>query len=205
MQSLELILRESASRHKHLCPRQVLGARMSLLAAALLDLELPRADKRLVVIVETDGCMLHGIMAATGCHVGGRTLRILDFGKIAATFVDTYTTTALRLAPVMFSRTLASAYAPAARNKWEGMLLGYQRMPAGELFKIQYVQLKIPVKEIVSQASKKAICDVCGEEILNGREIQREDAVLCRTCAGDRYYLEVDLSAVPSQEAALTS
>ena len=83
MPSLESILGESAKRHKHLCPRQVLDARMSLLAAELLGLELPRADKQLLVISETDGCTVDGIVAATGCHVGGRTLRILDFGKVA--------------------------------------------------------------------------------------------------------------------------
>lgn len=205
MQSPELILRESAKRHRHLCPRQVLGARMGILAGEILKLDLPRTDKKLLVIAETDGCTVDGIIATTGCHVGGRTLRILDFGKIAATFVDIYTEKAIRISPNGEARTLAFDYVPNARNHWEAMLLGYQRMPAGELFKIQYVQLKIPVKEIVSQAGKKAICDACGEEILNGREIEREDAVLCRTCAGDRYYLEVDLSAVPAQEAALTS
>ncbi len=91
MQSLQMILHESAMRHKHLCPRQVLGARMSLLAEEVLGLELPRNDKRLLVITETDGCAVDGIIAATGCHVGGRTLRILDFGKVAAVFADTRT------------------------------------------------------------------------------------------------------------------
>lgn len=91
MHSLEVILRESVKQHKHLCPRQVLGARMSLLAEDVLGLQLPRTDKRLLVIAETDGCTVDGIIAATGCHVGGRTLRILDFGKVAATFIDTYT------------------------------------------------------------------------------------------------------------------
>jgi formylmethanofuran dehydrogenase subunit E len=86
MRSLALILQQSAERHKHLCPRQVLGARMSLFAAEMLELELPGADKRLLVIAETDGCTVDGIIAATGCHVGGRALRILDFGKVAATF-----------------------------------------------------------------------------------------------------------------------
>src|SRR5512141_3271663 len=99
MQSLESILRESAAGHKHLCPRQVLGARMSLLAGELLELELPRADKQLLVIAETDGCTVDGIIAATGCHVGSRTLRILDFGKVAATFIDTRTEYSIRILP----------------------------------------------------------------------------------------------------------
>ncbi len=34
---------------------------MALLAGELLDLELPRTDKRLLVIAETDGCTVDGI------------------------------------------------------------------------------------------------------------------------------------------------
>ena len=50
MQTLEQILQESSKRHEHLCARQVLGARMSLLAGEILEMGLPRADKRLLVI-----------------------------------------------------------------------------------------------------------------------------------------------------------
>lgn len=99
MQTLEQILHESSKRHKHLCPRQVLGARMSLAAGEISEMELPRADKRSLVIAQKDGCTVDGSITATGCHLGGRTLRILDFGKVAATFVDTLTEAAIRIVP----------------------------------------------------------------------------------------------------------
>jgi formylmethanofuran dehydrogenase subunit E len=188
MQSLESILRESAERHKHLCPRQVLGARMSLLAGELLELELPRADKRLLVIAETDGCTVDGVIAATGCHVGGRTLRILDFGKVAATFIDTYTEAAIRISPSRQSRSLALDYASHARNDWEAMLLGYQVMPFDDLFCVQHVNLKISLEEIISKPSKKVQCEICNEEIINGREVIHEGLALCRSCTGENYY-----------------
>ena len=89
----------ASARHTHLCPRQVLGARIGLAGASALGLDLPRADKRLLVILETDGCFADGIDAATGCTVGHRTMRIEDYGKIAATFVDVETERALRIAP----------------------------------------------------------------------------------------------------------
>src|SRR5512144_811516 len=104
MHTLDAILAESVKRHKHLCPRQVLGARMGLLAAELLGSELPRSDKRLLAIAETDGCTVDGLIAATGCRVGSRTLRILDFGKVAATFTDIYTETSLRITPSLQAR-----------------------------------------------------------------------------------------------------
>lgn len=188
MHTLDEILRESSARHKHLCPRQVLGSRMALYASELLGLELPRVDKRLLVIAETDGCTVDGLIAATGCHVGGRTLRILDLGKVAATFIDTHTESSFRIIPSSASRTLAVEYLPKSRNRWEAMLKGYQVISNEELFKVHAVRLNIPLAEIISKPGKKATCDICGEEIINGRELMKNNAVLCRACAGENYY-----------------
>jgi formylmethanofuran dehydrogenase subunit E len=185
---LEDILRESARRHKHVCPRQVLGARMSLYAAELLNLDLPRVDKRLIVISETDGCTVDGIIAATGCHVGGRTLRILDLGKVAATFIDSDSGTALRIAPAPVSRSLALDYASSAPNKWQAMLEAYQVMPAEELLTCQPVELIESLDEMISRPDRKTTCEVCGEEVINGREVLEKNIVLCRACAGGSYY-----------------
>ena len=188
MQTLDSILNESAKRHKHLCPRQVLGARMGLLAADLLGIELPRIDKRLLVISEADGCFVDGLIVATGCRVGSRTLRLLDFGKVAATFVDTYTEETIRIVPRREARLVSSGHAPDSSSNWESMLLGYQVMPVTELFVVQQVKLKMSLSEIISRPGRKSICEVCGEEIMNGREVLNNGVVLCRTCAGDGYY-----------------
>jgi formylmethanofuran dehydrogenase subunit E len=141
-----------------------------------------------LTIIETDGCFVDGVSVATGCTVGHRTLRVEDYGKVAATCIDTQTRRALRLAPLHIARQVAATYAPEARNKWEAQLLGYQRMPDDELFSVQVVQLTTPVAQIVSRPGRKAICDVCGEEILNEREMLRGSTVLCRACAGNAYY-----------------
>lgn len=188
MRPLEAVLRDCAANHRRLCPRQVLGARMGLLAARLLGLELPQSDKRLITIVETDGCFVDGISAASGCAVGRRTLRVEDFGKVAATFLDTRDERALRIAPRPDARELAQCYAPEASSRWEGQLLGYQRMPDEALLSCQWVTLRTPVAVLVGQAGVRAICDACGEEILNRREVQRGARLLCRACAGDSYF-----------------
>ena len=188
MHTLGLILTESAKRHRHLCPRQVLGARMGLFAAELLGIELPRNDKQLLVISETDGCVVDGLMAATCCHVGSRTLRVLDFGKVAATFVDIRTEETIRIVPRMEARALSKYYAPTARNKWEAMLIAYQVMPVLELFTVQSVRLDLPLWKIMSRPGARAICEMCQEEIMNGREVLNGDTVLCQSCAGNGYY-----------------
>lgn len=186
------LLAQSADLHRHLCPRQVLGVRMGLLAGNLLGLDLPQSNKRLLAIVETDGCFIDGVSVATNCWVGRRTMRVEDFGKVAATFVDTQTETAVRLFPAHNARTLAPAYAPEAKNRWESYLLGYQRIPDERLFASQAVTLNTPVSQIISRAGVRVNCDVCGEEILNEREVVMVGQLLCRACAGQRYYAVTD-------------
>ena len=80
MTLLEELLAQSAEHHKHLCPRQVLGVRMGLYAGDLLGLDLPQTRKRLLTIMETDGCGADGVSVATNCWVGRRTMRILFSG-----------------------------------------------------------------------------------------------------------------------------
>jgi formylmethanofuran dehydrogenase subunit E len=161
---------------------------MGLWAGQVLGLAVPQTGKRLFTIVETDGCAVDGIAVATNCWVGRRTMRIKDYGKVAATFVDTLTGQAVRIVPRAQARELACVFAPEARSKWEAQLLGYQRMPVEDLLSIQPVQLNTPIEQILGHAGRKAICESCGEEIMNGREIVREGQVLCKSCAGTSYY-----------------
>ncbi|RMG95980.1 MAG: formylmethanofuran dehydrogenase [Chloroflexi bacterium] len=203
MDQLSELLAKSAEMHRHLCPRQVLGVRMGMLAGEILGLSLPQPKKRLLTIVETDGCFADGVAVATNCWVGRRTMRVEDYGKVAATFVDTRTEEAIRIAPSLEARELAPKYAPEARNRWEGYLYGYQRMPATELFVVQVVKLKTPVQAIISYAGKRTNCEVCGEEIINEREVLVDGRVLCRSCAGDGYYGVVFSLSSPEQAGVL--
>jgi formylmethanofuran dehydrogenase subunit E len=193
MSRLETILALSSSQHKHLCPRQVLGARMGLAGAAALGLDVPRTDKRLLIIVETDGCFADGVAAATGCTLGHRTLRLADYGKVAATFVDVKTETAVRVAPQLDVRQKAPQYAPDEKKHYYAQLIGYQRIPDEELLTLQPVRLTTSVKQIVSRAGVRVNCAQCGEEIINEREIMRKGQPLCAACAGPAYYAPEDL------------
>jgi formylmethanofuran dehydrogenase subunit E len=157
-------------------------------AGELLALELPQTDKRLLTIVESDGCFADGVSVATNCWVGRRTLRVEDYGKAAAVFVDTATGRGIRLAPHPAVRERALDYAPDAENKWQAMLLGYQRMQPAEMFVAQAVELVIPVETLVSRPGLRVNCDRCGEEIINDRQVMQGELMLCRSCAGAAYY-----------------
>jgi formylmethanofuran dehydrogenase subunit E len=197
MRSLVEMLEQTARLHHHLCPRQVLGVRMGLWAGELLDLDVPQSDKRLFVMAETDGCGVDGISVATNCWIGRRTLRVEDYGKLAATFVDTQTQQAVRIVPRSTARDAAKFYAPTARSAWEAQLLGYQQLPAEEMLSAQTVCLTIDLEAIISRAGKKAVCDLCGEEIMNEREIKQGALTVCRSCAQGGYYqIVVELAPV---------
>lgn len=187
-QALDHLLDLSSQRHSHLCPRQVLGVRIGLAGAAALGLDIPCRDKRLLVILETDGCFADGVEVATGCTVGHRTLRIEDYGKVAAAFVDVKTGQAVRIAPRLDARQRAYGYAPNEKRHYFAQLQAYQIMPEAELLTIQPVDLSTPVEEIISRAGVRVNCDLCGEEVINEREVLVNDLILCRSCAGQSYF-----------------
>ena len=203
MNDLQEILDLSSSWHKHLCPRQVLGARMGLAGAAALGLAIPQRDKRLLALVETDGCFASGVEAATGCSMRHRTMRLEDYGKIAVTFVDVKTGTAVRISPQLDVREKALAYAPEEKKHYFAQLIGYQRMPDAELLTIQPVRLATPVAKIVSRPVVRVNCATCGEEIINERELLREGQVYCQSCADAAYY-EPDVLLFTPQETTTT-
>ncbi|HET6846281.1 MAG TPA: FmdE family protein [Anaerolineales bacterium] len=192
MPSIPELLQTSAARHDHLCPRQVLGVRMGLAGLAILDLEPPVTKSKALVIVETDGCFVDGIEVATGVTVGHRSLRIVDLGKIAATFVGIAAGKAVRLVPRDGIRALAHTYAPEAAERYAAQLQGYAAMPSDELFMAQDVILHPPLAEILSRPDARAACSRCGEEIINEREVVQDGTLLCRTCAGAGYYTDPD-------------
>lgn len=201
MAELSQMLSQSASMHSHLCPRQVLGARMGLYAAKILGLDLPQGGKRLHTFVETDGCAADGISVATGCWVGRRTLHVFDFGKIAATFVDSLTGHSVRIYPHPSCRQDARRYAPDARNTYQAQLEAYQVMPDEALLVAQKVKLTVSLDAIISRKAARAVCQRCGEEIKNEREVYVDGEVLCRGCAGEAYYI-LEGSVLPVEDLA---
>lgn len=182
------LFQATAHYHQHLCPRQVLGVRMGLYAGELLGLSVPQNGKNLFTFIETDGCFLDGVAVSTGCTVGARTMRVFDFGKMAATFVDQSTGSALRIIPNPTARELCRKYVADATDRWHTYLFGYQEMPVEKLFVFQPVLLSVSLEEIISKKNAKVTCSGCGEEIFNEREIYVDGVALCKSCAGQGYY-----------------
>ncbi len=188
MTDLASLLAASSRRHSHLCPRQVLGVRVALAGGRALGLELPRHDKRLLVVLETDGCFADGVEVVTGCTVGHRTLRFEDYGKTAAAFIDVKSGEAVRIAPRLDVRTRALAYAAGTTQHYFAQLTGYQVMPDEDLLSVSPIALTRSVAELVSRPGVRTNCAICGEEIINEREVVVDGQVLCVACAHGGYY-----------------
>jgi formylmethanofuran dehydrogenase subunit E len=142
-----------------------------------------------LIIVETDGCFADGIEVSTGATIGHRSLRVNDFGKIAATFANINTGHTIRISPTLDVRQRARSYASSEKNRYTAQLLGYQAIPDSELFRIQPVILQPPLEAIISRPAVRVNCDQCGEEIINDRQLHINNSILCRACAQAGYYL----------------
>ncbi len=197
------LLAESTRRHDHLCPRQVIGVRMGMLAGKLLHLDLPQTNKRLFTFLETDGCFADGVTVSTNCTLGHRTLRLFDYGKAAATFVDTEMERALRIAPSPKLRTLAAQMIPEAESHWHAQLAAYQHILDEMMFDVKWVTLDLSMTELISRHGVRVNCTACGEEIINEREVIVNRRPFCRACAGDSYYHSSERATIADVRASV--
>ena len=192
--TLDEYLREAERAHGHLCAGQVLGVRLAMLGLEKLGIEDPRGKdrKRLVTFVEIDRCATDAIAVVTGCRLGKRALKFRDWGKMAATFVDLgirdVSAKAIRIAAKESSKALARAMHPEIESKNQQQMLAYREMAEDDLFTKQWVKVELPAEEFPGYKGERTVCAGCGEGINFRREVLRDGGVLCRGCAGERYY-----------------
>ena len=201
--NIQPLLDKSVCEHSHLCPRQILGVRLGLAGMKSLGFDSPPDDKQLLVITETDGCFVDGLSAATNCTVGHRTLRVEDYGKVAAVFVDVKIGRTIRVAPVLDIRERAYAFVSEEPDRYAAQLQAYQTMPDEKMFTCIEVQLAASIEAILSRPGMRVNCSACGEEIMNEREIHQSETILCHACAQGGYYHDVEQNAIFSCTARL--
>ena len=191
------LLDESVKIHGHLCPGQVLGVRMSMLGLKKIGIKDPKGSdrKNLMVFVEIDRCATDAIQSVTGCSSGKRTLKLLDYGKMAATFVNLKTGKvgtnrfrAVRILAKEESKTRAKNYFPEITDKYKCQTAAYKVMPDEELFECRSVKINIPEQDMPGRPVKRVKCDQCGEYVQDKRETYVDGKVLCKACASGAYY-----------------
>ena len=188
MLRLEQYIARAYEAHGHTCAGQILGIRLALAGLKSLGIEDPEKErKRLVTFVEIDRCATDAVQLVTGCRLGKRALKFKDFGKVAATFVDLKTSRAVRVVAREESKQRARELYPDM-DKEQGQRRAYRELADEELFTQQWVRVELPPEEMPGYKAPRVICAECGEGINFKREVVREGRVLCRACAGERYY-----------------
>jgi formylmethanofuran dehydrogenase subunit E len=196
MKTLEEYIDLAAQSHGHMCPGQILGIRMAMLGLRSIGIEDPvKARKRLLTFVEIDRCATDAVSLVTGCRLGRRSLKFLDFGKVAATFVDLETGRAVRVVARDDSREKAKAMFPAIADPSQAQLEAYRVMENDELFNLEAVRVKLNPEDLPGRPRSRVTCAQCGESVNDSRERRLGGRVLCRSCAGERYYEPVTSDA----------
>jgi iron complex transport system ATP-binding protein len=179
MNDFDMFLKKAGDYHGHICMGIALGTRISLAAMKALGLNPGEKHKNLIVYTEIDRCMTDAVQVITGCSLGHRSLKHMDYGKFAATFVNTDTGQAVR----GFVREHYGNDDPI-----EVQLKNLARVPDSDLVTLQEVTVDIPREDLPGMPTRKAVCAACGETIMDGREVTGDNQTLCRACARGAYY-----------------
>ncbi|MBK6319407.1 MAG: molybdopterin-guanine dinucleotide biosynthesis protein MobB [Dehalococcoidia bacterium] len=177
---LDMAMRAALKLHGgHGCAGLILGTRLALTGAAALGIEVPDTKKRLIVVSETDRCAVDGIQAVTGCRPGKRTLRLLDFGKLAASFLDEHTGRSVRVAARGDLRERVGA---TGEGRHEIQRAAYAAWPTEDLFTVRDTPLSLSQYDRPGPPRARVLCVTCGEEVSDGRHLQTELGPQCRPC-----------------------
>ena len=208
MDAFESLLKNSAAAHGHLCPGQVVGVRMAMLGCRLIDLDEPTAHdqiKKLIVYIEMDRCTADAVAHVTGVKLGRRSLKFMDYGIMAATFVNLETGKAFRVVSTEEARDLAPYFAPEVSEKHAQQLEAYKRMPDNVLFRVHQVKVAINEFDMPGPTRHKATCVQCGQVVRDHREVLKDGQPCCRPCAEKVYFsdpreiIRPDMNWAPEQ------
>lgn len=188
----ENCLNEAKAFHGDACAGTILGTRMAILGLNLIGIADPKgADRKdLIVFVEMDRCASDAILAVTGCHPGKRSMKIFDYGKMAATFVNLKTGKAVRV---------------WAKNKDGDQVMtredveksphteAYTMQPLEELFETSEVRVNLKPEDLPGRPLMIVTCATCKERVMDMRHVDINGRTLCRACAaGGTYYNELE-------------
>lgn len=191
---LRQCLERASQFHGDLCAGITIGTRMSILGLRAIGIEDPMGKdrKNLIVFVETDRCATDAILAVTGCHPGKRTMKILDYGKMAATFINLESGRAVRVVTkekALTARRESTDEAADGVSEAEKCAV----MPVDELFEICEVDVDLKPEDMPGRPLRTVYCSVCGEKVMDMREIMDGGTVMCRPCAEGKTYWRAKL------------
>ena len=192
---MERLVAMSAQAHGHLCPGQVIGVRMSMLGLGLLGYPCPLTwpeIKNVVGFVEIERCLADAVGTATGLRLGRGSLKFVNLGLLAVTFLDIPTGRAVRVISRDDARDLVDDYAPGQEDAHHRQTEAYRLMSDAELFSVQEVKVNIPEQELPGVRPPKVECEQCGVLVRSGQVHRENGRNLCAVCADKAYFKIID-------------
>ena len=183
----ETCLNEAKAFHGEACAGTILGTRMAIRGLSEIGITDPKgADRKSVIVyVEMDRCPADAILAVTGCRPGKRAMKILDYGKMAATFVNLKTGKAVRISEINKDGNKVMTREEIEKSP---RTEEFAMMPFEDIFEIREVRVDLKPENLPGKPLHIVTCEVCGERIMDLREEQKDGKVLCRPCAAGRNY-----------------
>lgn len=174
-------LKKAREFHGHICGGIILGVRIARAGLNYLGIEEPAKSKNFIVFVEADRCISDAVQAVTGCSLGKRNLKWIDYGKMGASFIDMNTQKGIRIV------VIAKKY-PSFD---EDALSFWNQFTDEEIFKFEPIQVDMRKEDLPGRPIKVIRCEICHEEVMDGRDIVKDGKVLCKACANGAYYKKI--------------
>ena len=180
------LVAEAGKFHGHICHGIAIGTRMTMSGLRRIGINDPKGvdRKKLMVFVEIDRCATDAIMALTGCQPGKRTMKIRDYGKMAATFINLESGRAVRVVTQMKQRPSEGDGKP-----------DFGAMAESDLFSISDVVVPLRPEDLPGKPLRRVPCDQCGESIMDGRDVEYQGQTLCQPCRDANNYYRVAVEA----------
>ena len=121
-------LKKAVEFHGELCGGIAIGTKLGMYGLELLGMELNKRHKNLIVILENERCTADGIQAVTKCTIGKRSLKLVYYGRFAATFYNMDTGEAYRVSDADANKK------DKAKETREEMVERFRVTPPEELF-----------------------------------------------------------------------
>ena len=154
----------------------MLGVRLALKG---LELAGTRNPRELIIFIENDRCIADAIQIVSGTRIGRRSAKLINYGKMATTFINTETGVAHRIN--------VRRVDPGIRRDEESIRQALHT-PDADLLNWRKVTVSLRPEDFPGKPLRTVDCVRCEEKVFDGRDIEGDAGPLCVPCAGAAYY-----------------
>lgn len=177
-------IKKAHAFHGHICTGIVFGVRITRAGLHAIGIDDPSKNRDFIIYCEIDRCLTDALQSVTGVSLGRRRLKIREYGKMAASFVDMNSGKGVR---VVCCNDIQMPDDADPVEFWS-------KYPDEELFRIEPVHIDIPPEDLPGRPVRSAVCCRCCEKIMDAKDVLGDGEMYCRPCAYGAYYSKSESS-----------